>query len=148
MRKRLSLVAACALATGAIAAGCGNDGGSDPLSKSEYIKQGDEICKQGTQELNQQAKHEFGNQQASKSQVETFAVDVVANNLQGQIDDLRNLSAPEGDQDQVNAIYDAADEGIAQIEDDPSIISGGGTPPGFKQANQLASAYGFKECGG
>jgi hypothetical protein len=47
----------------------------------------------------------------------------------------------------VNEIYDAADEGIQQLEDDPSSFTDEEGPQPLAEASRLARDYGFKVCG-
>jgi hypothetical protein len=46
----------------------------------------------------------------------------------------------------VNAIVDAADQGIDEIESDPAALTQGGANP-LAEASQLAAEYGMKDCG-
>ena len=152
---RLILIAAgAALLAGTLAA-CGGDdddggdetGGGGSPSKEEYITQGDEICARGTAEIAKQAIEKYGSAQPSVDQVKSFARDVVAPTLQRQVDELRALDPPKGDGDTVDEIYDAADEGIAQLEKDPDLLAEPGAGGAFDEANELAQDYGFQQCG-
>ncbi len=67
--------------------------------------------------------------------------------IQGEIDGIKALGAPEGDEEQVTAITDAAQTALDQASDDPSLLTSGDADP-FKEANDLANAYGLTECGG
>ena len=56
-------------------------------------------------------------------------------------------AAPSGEEDKVEAIVDALEAGAEELEDDPgSLLDGKGTGP-LDKANELASEFGFKECG-
>jgi len=160
------VLVACLLAVGLIAAGCGGDdetttttagaggasgatGVSGPLSKEEWITKADAICKQGDQEIDQEAQQVFGgDQQPSQEEQEQFVTETALPNTQEQIDQIEALPPPEGDEDQVNAILDAAQSGIDETKADPSLLreGGGGADP-FAEANKLAADYGLKVCG-
>ena len=59
------------------------------------------------------------------------------------------LTPPEGDEQQVTEILDAAQSGIDEIEQDPSLLNQGPDAGGaFTEANQLAEGYGLTDCGG
>ncbi len=154
MKRNLTSLAACALAIGLIAAGCGssndNSTSTSSLTKAQWIAKADAICQQGNQEINTAGKQLFGNQQAPPSQAdqEKFASDTLVPNIQKQIDDIRALGAPSGDEDQVNAILDAAQKGVDQAKANPSLLTeqGSGQDP-FAGANKLATQYGMKVCG-
>jgi hypothetical protein len=160
---------ATVLAVGLIAAGCGGDddedtaamtttetgatgatgaAGGEPLSKSEFIKQADQICRQGDQQI-QQAGQELGPGSPSEEELEQFAAETVVPNIQEQIDGIRQLTPPKGDEEEVNAILDAAQEGIDRLAADPSLLVQGQDAGGaFTEANRLAQEYGLEACGG
>jgi hypothetical protein len=171
MPRTATAMLAAGLAAALIAAGCGDDdedtttaatttetgatgatgaAGGEPLSKQQFIAQADEICKQGDKQIDQEAREFFGEleQEPEAPELEQFATEVVVPNIQQQIDDLRSLSPPEGDEDEVSAILDAAQEGLDELEADPSSIDEGPDAGGaFAEANRLAQDYGLKECG-
>jgi hypothetical protein len=146
MRKQVvAFTGILALGLALIGAGCGGD---DAPSKSEYIADADAICKQGDKEIDAAADETFSqNQRPSNAEIVSFGEETVIPNVQGQIDDLRDLTPPDGDEDTVNAIYDSAQEGLDQIEEDPAVLAGRGADP-FAEANRLAKDYGLTECGG
>lgn len=157
MRNRTITLLVAALAASSLLAACGDDdgdggNGEQALSKPEYIKQGDAICAEGDLEIEQAAEQEFGDleqgEQPSAEAIGEFGQETVLPNLQRQIDQLRELPAPEGDEDEVTAIYDAADEGIRKLrEGEPEDFVEQGDPA-FEEANRLAGEYGFQSCGG
>jgi hypothetical protein len=65
--------------------------------------------------------------------------------IQGEIDGLRALGAPAGDEQQVDAILNEAQSALDKTKQDPSVLAN--TDP-FKKANQDAKAYGLTACGG
>lgn len=141
----LALLALALLALFAI--GCGSsdssDSSSEALSKADYIEQGNAICDKGNAELAAAAK-EIGSN-PSKAQIESYATDTLIPNLEDQAAALRALGAPEGDQETVDAIYTALDDGIAATKDDPSVVV---SDDPFSKANDLAAAYGLSACAG
>ena len=138
--------AACALlATGLLASGCGGD--DDELTKAEFLKQGNAICANGNKEIDAAADKAFSsNQRPSNAEVKKFAEDTLIPSVEGQIDDLRDLTPPSADEDQVNAILDEDDTALDETKADPTIVASGQDP--FKKANQLAKSYGLTECAG
>jgi hypothetical protein len=125
-----------------LAAGCGG-GDDNSLSKSEFVAQGNAICKKGNQQLNAAGK-ELG-KSPTKAQVNSFVTATVIPNIQGQVDQLRALDEPSADQDQVNAILDEADAALAKVKADPTLLTGHADP--FAKANKKAKAYGLTVCG-
>ena len=158
--RRIATIGAAALAALALGlpfAGCGDDDGDEPtaagdtvpenLSKSEYLEAGDRICAEGTAEIARQALERYGEAQPTLDQVDEFATEIVAPVLQEQVDSLRDLPPPGDDAERVSEIYDAVDEGIAELREDPSLLSEPGTGGAFDRANRLAQGYGFSQCG-
>jgi hypothetical protein len=147
MRRRLGVLAIAAMAVTLVAAGCGgddDDGGEAP-TKDEFITQADEICTDGDQQINEEAEEVFEGE-PSKAEQQAFVEETVIPETQAQIDGIRDLTPPEGDEDQINAIVDAADQGIEEIEADPAALTQGGENP-LAEAGRLASEYGMKACG-
>jgi hypothetical protein len=166
-----ALLLVTVLAAALIAAGCGDDdedtttaatttetgatgatgaAGGEPLSKPEFVRRADEICREGDRRIDQEAEDFFGGleQDPGSAELEEFASEVVIPNIQQQLDDIRSLTPPEGDEDEVSAILDAAQEGLDELEADPSSIDEGPDAGGaFAEANRLAQDYGLKECG-
>jgi hypothetical protein len=167
MRKALMLLMVASLGGAVIAAGCGGDddddttaattettgatgaAGGGPLSKEAFVKAADGVCAQGDKEIQREAARTFGNGQPSKQEQEDFVTGTVLPNIEAQINGIRALTPPEGDEDQVNAILDAAQQAVDESMDDPSALTqgGGGSDP-FAEANELATDYGLTECGG
>ena len=124
MRSKLTWIAACALALGLIAAGCGGDdgnddstegtgtGGTETLTKAEFIAQADAICKESNKQIEKAGK-EIG-ESSSAAEVDAFAADTVAPAIQSQLDGIEALGAPTGDEAQITAILDAAQADITR----------------------------------
>ena len=151
MRKSLTLLAVAAIAVGMLAAGCGGDDDETTTaapSKQEFIKQADAICAKGDKELDQAGRETFGKGQPSKQEIEQFATDTLVPNIQGQIDGVRALTPPEGDDEEVSAFLDAAQQGVDKVEQDPSAIGQRGGPDPFAGTSKLAKQYGFEKCAG
>jgi hypothetical protein len=158
----------CAVACGVIAAGCGGDdaddgttaattgptgttgaAGGEPLAKEAFINEADAICAKGDHEIDRQAAKAFGTEEPTEQEIEQFGTDTVAPNIQRQIDDIRALTPPEADEEEVAQILDAAQNGIDEIEQDPSLLNQGSDAGGaFAEANRLAGSYGMDDCGG
>ena len=151
--KRLKIGAiAAALALTIAVAGCG--GGSDDsssstaaaLSKEEFLAQGNQICAAGNKEIDAASKEVFSSGQPSQAEIETFLTGTLIPSVQSQVDGIRALGAPAGDEDQVNAILDSAQSAIDAGKADPTTLEGNDDP--FAETNKLANAYGLTECGG
>jgi hypothetical protein len=153
---KLLTVAAAAAVLAALVAGCG--GGDDTtdetvtLTKVEFIKQGDAICKAGNKEI-EKGFEEFAeendlpeNKEPSQEQGVELVETVLLPNVQQQAEELRELGAPEGDEEQVDELLTSLEDAVAEGEDEPELLFEGKTDP-FGDVNQQASDYGFKVCG-
>jgi hypothetical protein len=148
----LAAIAALA-ALAALVAGCGGGGDTTDetvtLTKTEFIKQGDAICKKGNDESEKEAEefaedNGFELEKASKEQLEEAVGEVLVPNLEQQIEELDALGAPEGDEDKVEAIITSLEDATGEIEDDPGIVFEGDV---LQKPSKLADEYGFKVCG-
>jgi hypothetical protein len=153
LNKALLVVLAALVALGALIAGCG--GGDETtdetvtLTKTEFIEQGDAICKKGNRSSERQAeqfaeKNDFTLEKASNEQLEEAVAAVLAPNLNQQADELDALGAPEGDEEQVEEIIVSLEGAAEEIEDDPGIVFDGEV---LEEPGELAQDYGFKVCG-
>ncbi len=157
MSKRLIALLAGVMAIAIVAAGCGSssDDTTDVvvLTKTEFIKQGDAICKKGSESLSQEAEdfadeNNIDTEKPTKAQQEEVIETVVGPALQTQADELSELGAPDGEEDKTTAIVDALEAGAEELEDNPGSLleeSNGKGP--LDKANELATEFGFKECG-
>jgi hypothetical protein len=133
------------LALGSFAiAGCGGDDESDAPTKAEYITQADEICQRGDDDLEVVIEETFGDQNPSQEQIVQFTEDEVIPNIESQLEDLRALTPPEGEEENVAAIYDALEQGLEELKQDPGTQD---QPESIAEANRLAEEFGFEVCG-
>lgn len=146
---RSALLPVLLLSLSSLLVGCGGDDEPaatapepEPLSKTEFVTQAEEICAEGNEELRTAA--EDIPAEPSDEEVAQFAEDEFVPNLQQQHDDLAALGAPEGDEDTVQAILDSLQEAIDVVEDDPASLLSSDDP--FTEASDLAEEYGLVEC--
>jgi hypothetical protein len=156
----IGLLAACAAIT-MIVGGCG--GGdettdstastdSTELTKAQFVKQGNAICAKANKELNEGAEKIFKENGLSESQrpttaelkevAEKFVTPIVGR----QIDEIRALGTPAGEEEQVEKVLTAVEEGIEKSEKNPDSLLAGKNSA-FGKANKLAKEYGLKVCG-
>jgi hypothetical protein len=108
--------------------------------------------RQGDQSLNQAGKEFFKSlglkqgEQPTPEQIQKFATDTAIPSIQVQITAIEALPAPSGDEDQVTAITDSAQEALDKLKADPSLLSDSGASDPFADVDKLARQYGLDEC--
>ena len=151
LTRGMTLVASLALVL--VVAGCGSSSKSKSTStpaitKAEFLKKGNAICKKGNQEINKAAKTVFAKgKKPSHAEMIKFATGTVIPSVQTQISGVKALGAPKGDEAQVNAIVTTAQAALDKAKKDPAILVSNKSHP-FAKSNKLTKAYGLKACGG
>ncbi|MEA2348093.1 MAG: hypothetical protein QOG62_1880 [Thermoleophilaceae bacterium] len=147
MRTKFLSLAGIAL-LGVFAAGCG--GGATEtaavesgVSKAQFIEQGDTLCGQYDAKIAAAAKKAGKGASDPKWIEKTIVPDIKA-----QIDGVRSLTPPAGDEAAITDMLDASDKALKAGEKDPPSLmlsSGEDKSPFYDVAEDLA-AYGFKVC--
>ncbi|MEK6278640.1 MAG: hypothetical protein AABM29_11580 [Actinomycetota bacterium] len=156
--------AAGLLATGLLAAGCGDggndsgsqsaDGGSgsqsgDDVSKQAFAKAAIGVCATAQSDLQRVYTVEFGARQPSDAELIRFVKTTAIPNVERQLAKLRALPQPGQDQDRstMESYYAAYERGIEQLKRDPALVTKPPQiPPAFKQSNRLAIEFGIPAC--
>jgi hypothetical protein len=121
-------------------------GGS--LTKSEYVKQGNEACADIQEKVGKEFEAFIKKQNLEKvapTQAESakiigrFAIPA----MEEQIEALRALPAPSGDEEQVKLIIARQEESLKKMEKEPLFRTSGGP---YEELNKPASDYGLTEC--
>ena len=120
---------------------CG--GGSDPLTKAEFIKKADAICK-GDDKAIEKLGATLG---ASPSDDEIQkALDGYVDIVKDQVKDLEDLEPPKSLKKDVDALLKSLDEGLDKMKDKGAELVKTGDNP-LADASSKAQALGLKECG-
>ncbi|MCB0870859.1 MAG: hypothetical protein KDB52_08515 [Solirubrobacterales bacterium] len=132
-------------------AACGSDDdssddSSDSITKAEFVAQANAICAESNKTIAAAEKEAFSGGQPSQADVDSFINDTLLPEVESQIKGIEELPVPEGEEEQVSAILEAANQGLEEGKSDPASLQGNGDP--FAEANKLANAYGMTECGG
>jgi hypothetical protein len=136
---RLTAVLIGVLALAAIAAGCGS-GGSDPLTKAEFIEKADAICTQARNRIKKESAAVTKEAQGAE-----VSEKIVLPNVQIQAEELRDLEPPEADEDQIEAMLDRLEAGVEKGRQEPESLLSADSP--LIKANEMAEKYGLKVCG-
>jgi len=151
----LLIFSAGLLALGAL--GCGGSestadttSSNSEVSKAAFVKQANAICGRTNRELAQLSER-FSKENNLSEKIQPTEAQVTELSQQAlvpiakQVEEIRALEAPAGEEDEVDAIVTAAEKALEEGEADPAAIYGAGGGA-FAQANRLSAAYGLKEC--
>jgi hypothetical protein len=149
MKLNASMTALVVLALAGIAVGCGSSSNNNStstasLTKAQWIAKADAFCQAGTAQTNAAGTQQFGNQKPSQAQIQQFATTTIIPGIQSQVDKIKALGAPVGDEQQVNTLISTVQADLDKAKSDPSLVTQGNA---FSDANKLAQQYGLKVCG-
>lgn len=123
--------------------GCGGDDKSEePISKQKFLEQGNAICSAGNMAVDEVGD---GIDKNNQDEVLTAIKEQVVPLIRGQIDDLRDLGYPDGDEDTLEAIYTDTEDVLDSWEEDPSQAL---DDTRMSPINERLGDYGLTECAG
>jgi hypothetical protein len=156
MHRRLigALSVGALLFAGLLVAGCGGGSSSTTttaaISKAEFVTKGNAICVAGNKK--QEAEFmafakEHGiseKEEPTKAQQAELADAVFVPNVQSQIDSVKALGAPSGEEQQVTSALETAQEALNEVKAKPEIAFGKPSP--FKATGEQLHALGLTQC--
>jgi hypothetical protein len=156
-RGPIALIAAV-VAAAMLVVGCGGSGddtsSSGSISKEEFIAKADAICKKGNEVMEKELFKFLRNNKVhgslrkpSTEDNEKFIVTVLIPTLQKEIKELKALGVPAGDEEKVDAMVAALEEGLETAEDETETVAAGTADIVFGIASRLAGEYGLETCG-
>lgn len=127
-----------------VLSGCGS-GGSEALTKAEFVRQGEKICGK----LQSEREEHLGkllqtSSEPSVAQREATLLESMKS-YEKAADEIRELAPPTGDEKKVEAIVAAMEEAAANTKADPGTALTNSTVT-FGKADSLAEAYGLSQC--
>ena len=123
--------------------GCGG-GDPEPLPKTAFLKQGNEICARAEKTRAEDSKALAENEGGSgDEELESFVSDAVAPSVGDMTSELGDLGAPKGEEKQVEKIIAEYEAGLEKLEAEPKLMLEGDP---FAAANKMAGEYGLTEC--
>jgi hypothetical protein len=151
-RGPLALTAAVAMAA-LLLGGCGGgsegSSGGKSISKQEFIAKADAICKKGTERLQKAIFAALKNprnltkvSQAEQAKIVTIAM---VPNVSREAKELRALGVPEGDEEKIDAMIGALEEGVETAERDPAAVTKSSDIV-FGISSRIAGEYGLQAC--
>jgi hypothetical protein len=124
-------------------AGCGGGDSTSPLSKAQFIKRADAICERAdAAQLKAAAATLSGAQVRGKAQIEKLVASALLPPVRKETEEISALSAPGGDEKEIDAIVGEFDQAREEVEANPAGVLKGS----LGTTNKRAAQYGFKAC--
>ncbi len=144
---------AVAMVIALVVAGCGGGDSStagDSISKEEFVAKANAICKDGTERLQAAIGRILKDQpnitKVSQAEQEKIVITVLVPNVSKEVKELRALGSPDGDEERVDAMVTALEEGVETAERDPQAVTKSSDAI-FGIASRIAGEYGLTTCG-
>lgn len=133
------------------AVGCGENavGEEERVTKGEFIKKADVLCEEAdkAQEDAQRAfEQTFPEPSSGTLWQEKLVLDVGLPPVQTLAEELNELAAPSGDEEEISAIVQGMERAVDEASANPSSMLEEGSVGPFTQVLKLAKEYGFKAC--
>jgi hypothetical protein len=148
-RLRRAVAPAALVLVALLVAGCGSSSSSSsssaakPLTKAQFLAQGNAICTQGNKNL--EGPEKALGTSPTDAQFIAFIKGPFKSEIQRQIDAIRALSAPSADQATVKHMFDLAQSDLDRVTRDPKAVESSSVSP-FKDFGTAAHAYGLTVC--
>lgn len=139
-----------ALAVGGCGGSSDSSSSTGSISKEKFVAKADAICKKGT-ERTQAAifaalKHPQNLTKVSKAEQEKIVATAMVPSVSREVKELRALPIPEGDEEKVDAMITALEEGVETAEHDPEAVTKSSDAV-FGISSRIAGEYGLQACG-
>jgi chromosome segregation ATPase len=137
-----------AVALVVLMSGCGGGGGSDSLTKAEFVKQANEICAErkdawdsalASYKKEAEKKNVVGDLKAEKELAEGVLQDSMLPALEKQLESLEDLGQPEGKEQQAEKMVKTLSKEVNSIKSPADVLE-----TGFKDFEEEAEALGVK----
>lgn len=140
---RVGLVGLVVVAAVIGCAGCGSSSSSSTakITKAQYVARANAICAKGNA-VQSRASAKLGNS-PSRSQITHYVTTFLIPNIQGQINAVRALGAPPGDQAKVNQFINDAQADLNKLKANPQLATSSSL---FNNFSARAHPYGLTQC--
>jgi hypothetical protein len=142
-----SILGAAVVAFALLVTGCGGSDEPEALTKAEFVKQGNAICKQSESERSkviERFSQEVKPDKDSMVKAQEELVLALVPTYEKATTKIDELGAPEGDEQKVEEIVKAREEAIEQVKANPGSAAISSLP--FNDANKLLQSYGLTTC--
>lgn len=147
MKKGAVFALVAALAALLAFAGCGGGDDTTEITKAEFTKQANAGCKEHTKErdeLFKQVSSEIDPSEVTRADQEDLISEVLLPPFEKDIENLKSLGAPAGDEQQVEEIIKAMEDAVKDVEAKPLVALRSSSQ--FAEARAAAVKYGLDDC--
>jgi hypothetical protein len=139
-----NLVLAAALAVLA-PAGCGSGDGDQ--SRSDFVKDGNAICREAKADIRRAVRRGSVDQRGlpAREFLERVALQTLIPRLERQVQELRRLPVPPGDEGALRELFGSLQSALEQSKRRPFTFGPAGNSP-YAKPDRLARAYGLTDC--
>lgn len=122
------------------------------LTKAQFLKKADAICVKGTAAMSRGdaafwSKHRpTGGKAPGQALVNQLQLKAILPVRERELRRLRAIGLPRGDEQRVETILDAWQEGVEKGEEDPGSLDAGGPEFAFYKAYTMGIDYGLEKC--
>jgi len=143
---------AAAVIVGLAAGGCGSSSSSSKstggtattaVTKPQFLAKANAICTQGNKQTDA-ANAKLG-KNPTQAQIAAVLKTATVPSIQAQIDGIRALGAPSGDQATVTNMLNLAQADLNKVKSNAALLTAGGASP-FADFAKVAHPYGLKAC--
>jgi hypothetical protein len=154
-RLTVGLLLVSALVAAVLVAGCGSSSSTTEstatLSKAEFLAMGNAVCAKGekAQEAGVNAyveEHGLANKKPSPAQEAAMVENIIAPNIQGQINGVKALAAPASLEGQVEEAVELSEKGLEEVEAEPAMAVSNSGPDPFAAAGKVLHSIGLTQC--
>ncbi len=146
MQSRAGVLIVGGLLAMLVLSSCGDDDGGDRLSRAGFVANGNAICQQTQERIDQGATVFIEGQVPTFEQMRDFVDDTVAPAVKEELEALEDLRPPEDDEEDVQEIIEEGQEARDEASTRPELLLNRVASP-FNRYAELASRYGLQNCG-
>jgi hypothetical protein len=129
------------LIAGLAVTGCGSS--KPTITKAQFVAKANAICAKGNEKV---ATVEKGfNEKTTAAEFEAFVKNTLAPNIQAQIDGVRALGTPSGEEKTVTNMLNIAEMDLNQVKSQPKTMLASNAKP-FANFAEVAHHYGLTNC--
>lgn len=151
MKRSGIVIAALLLVIAVGGCGGGDEGGEETIARADYVEQAEAICSKALKEREAAVDKAFKDNEAGGTKAEEgtqligTVIEAAIPSLAAKTAELRQLGVPDSGAEQAEAMVEAFENAVAELEDDPLLYTKGKGEP-FEPATELAAELKIDAC--